>query len=101
MKKTLLLSLCTLALSANAQFRVQSDGKIAIQTSSTALSPISINGAGDSSYYMSCSTTGLSGIYLTVQGNNSDYLYGSSFSTSGANTAIGANGSACDQGTVL
>ena len=94
MKKTLLLSLCTLALSANAQFRVQSDGKIAIQTSSTALSPISINGAGDSSYYMSCSTTGLSGIYLTVQGNNSDYLYGSSFSTSGANTAIGANGSA-------
>jgi hypothetical protein len=75
MKKTLLLSLCTLALSANAQFRVQSDGKVAIQTSSTALSPISINGAGNSSYYMSCSTTGLSGIYLTVQGNNSDYPY--------------------------
>lgn len=46
MKKTLLLSLCTLVLSANAQFKVQSDGKIAIRTNSTALSPISINGAG-------------------------------------------------------
>ena len=94
MKKTLLLSLCTLALSANAQFRVQSDGKVAIQTSSTALSPISINDAGDSSFYMSCNTGGLSGISMTTQGNYSGYLYGGLFNTNSASTAIGVNGSA-------
>ena len=94
MKRTLLLSLCTLALSANAQFRVQSDGKVAIQTNSTALSPISINNAGDSSFYMSCNTGGLSGISMTTQGNYSGYLYGGLFNTNSASTAIGVIGSA-------
>ena len=93
MKRTLLLSLCTLALSANAQFRVQSDGKVAIQTNSTALSPISINNAGDSSFYMSCNTGGLSGISMTTQGNYSGYLYGGLFNTNSASTAIGVIGS--------
>lgn len=89
MKKTLLLSLCTLVLSANAQFKVQSDGKIAIQTSSTTLSPISINGAGNSSYYMSCITGGLNGIFLKAQGNYSGNLYGGFFDASCAGTAVG------------
>ncbi len=44
MKKTIIMLLMTLpVISANAQFKVQSDGKIAIQTVNTALSPISIN----------------------------------------------------------
>lgn len=89
MKKKLLLSLCTLALSANAQFRVQSDGKVAIQTSHTALSPISINGAGDSSYYISCKTSELNGITMSTYGNYSGNLYGGSFNTSGAGIAVG------------
>ena len=89
MKRTLLLSLCTLVLSANAQFKVQSDGKIAIQTSSTTLSPISINGAGNSSYYMSCITGGLNGIFLKAQGNYSGNLYGGFFDATCAGTAVG------------
>ena len=51
-KAALLISLCVLTLSASAQntaLKVQSDGNIAIQTNSTALSPISINSAGSSS----------------------------------------------------
>lgn len=94
MKKVLLISLCILALSARAQFKVQSDGKIAIHTNSTALSPISINSAGSSSYYMSCSTGALNGIDLSSHGDGNCNLYGGSFSSSYALTAVGMKGSA-------
>ena len=93
MKKTLfIIVLCTLAFSASAQntaFKVQSDGNIAIQTNNTAVSPISINTAGNSSYYMSCSTGGKSGISLSAQGDNSGEIRGGYFSVSGAGTAVG------------
>ena len=86
MKKSLLLiSLCVLALSASAQFKVQSDGKIAIQTTSTALSPISINDTGNSSTYISCFVTGKSGITLSTYGSNGNTMvYGGNFSTTNA-----------------
>ena len=64
------ISLCALALSASAQFKVQSNGNIAVQTISTAASPISINSAGSSSYYVYCNTGGINGISLTATGNN-------------------------------
>ena len=94
MKKVLLFCLCTLALSASAQFKVQSDGKIAIQTNSTAASPISINCAGNSSYYMSCNPGGLSGIKLSTNGDGNVNLYGGKFSSAYALTAVGLKGSA-------
>ena len=90
MKKGLLsISLCVLSLSASAQFKVQSDGKIAIQTTSTPLSPIAINSAGNSSNYIYCNAGGKSGMYLTTSGNNSGSINGGYFSASNANTAVG------------
>ncbi len=75
MKKTILLiAVCTLVFSARAQFKVQSDGKIAIQTTSTALSPISINCTGNTDYYLTCETPfGNSGMSVYAKGllNNS------------------------------
>jgi hypothetical protein len=73
MKKSLLLiSLCVLAISASAQFKVQSDGKVAIQTTSTPVSPIAINSAGSSSYYMYCNAGVKNGFYLQAMGNGGD-----------------------------
>ena len=88
------ISFCALVLSASAQFKVQSDGKIAIQTTSTALSPISINGAGSSSYYIYGNTGLKSGIYLSATGNNSSTLNGGLFISSMANKNIGMEGRA-------
>ena len=83
MKKSLLLiCLCVLALSANAQntaLKVQSNGNIAIQTNSTAVSPISINGPGRDNYYMSCYTDGMRGLYFSASDGPS-IMYGSLFS---------------------
>lgn len=80
MKKGLLsISLCVLSLSASAQFKVQSDGNIAIQTNSTAVSPISINGPGRDDYYMSCYTDGMRGLYFSASDGPS-IMYGSLFS---------------------
>ena len=76
-KSLLLISLCVLALSTSAQntaFKVQSNGNIAIQTNSTAVSPIAINGAGNSSYYIYCNVIGKSGLYLQSTGNNNSGL---------------------------
>ena len=78
MKKSLLLiCLCVLSLSASAQntaLKVQSDGNIAIQTDSPAFSPISINSAGRSDYYISCYTGGVNGLYFSVsEGANNMY----------------------------
>lgn len=97
MKKIFFISLFTVALSASAQntaLKVQSDGKIAIQTNSTALSPISINSAGSSSYYMSCNPDGINGINLSTNGNGNNNLYGGQFSSAYALTAVGLKGSA-------
>ena len=88
------ISLCALVISSSAQFKVQSDGKIAIQTTSTALSPISINGAGSSSYYIYGNTGLKSGIYLSATGNNSSTLNGGLFISSMANKNIGMEGRA-------
>lgn len=101
--KKLLLSILLIAttITAFAQFKVQSDGKIAIQTNSTALSPISINGAGNSSYYIYCgNTSSKSGMYLSAYGNNSNStIYGGSFFSSSASTAIGLKGNASTSAT--
>ena len=102
MKKSLLsISLCVLALSASAQntaLKVQSNGKIAIQTNSTALSPISINCTGDSTYYMYCLANGKNGLYLrasaTGPGINSGINYGLRGHAEYATTSIGVKGSA-------
>ena len=73
MNKTILsLLLSATTLTTFGQFKVQSDGKIAIQTTSTASSPISINCGGSSSYYVYCSNTGgRGGISFTATGNSS------------------------------
>jgi len=94
MKKSfLLISFCVLAVSASAQFKVQSDGKIAIQTTSTAQSPISINGAGDSSYYISCSAGNKSGIKLSTYGGGaSSMICGGYFNTANATQHAGLKG---------
>ena len=93
------ISFCAFVLLASAQFKVQSDGKIAIQTTSTALSPISINGAGSSSYYIYGNTGLKSGIYLSATGNNSSTLNGGLFISSMANKNIGMEGRASN-GTI-
>ena len=98
MKRSLLLiSLCALALSASAQntaLKVQSNGKIAIQTNSTALSPIAINCAGDSTYYMYCNTIGKNGFYLRASRNGPGINYGIRGHAETATTSIGVKGSA-------
>lgn len=97
MKKTaLVIGLCTLALSASAQFKVQSDGKIAIRNNSTVLSPISINGTGNSSYYISCGNTdGKNGMILDAVGNSSNTsIFAGMFTSVATNQAIGLRGNA-------
>ena len=98
MKKSLLLiSLCVVALSANAQntaFKVQSNGKIAIQTNNTALSPISINCTGDSTCYMYCLANGKNGLYLRASATGPGINYGLRGHAEYATTSIGVKGSA-------
>ena len=54
MKKSLLFSILTIATtSAFAQFRIQADGNIAINTNGSAVSPLSMNYEGNPYYYMS------------------------------------------------
>ena len=102
MKKVFLISLCALALSASAQntaLKVQSNGKIAIQTNSTALSPISINAAGNSSNYIYCKTLEKNGMYVYADGDEeSNNLYGGQFFSTSAGFGTGLNGTAdsCD-----
>ena len=96
------ISLCALVLSASAQFKVQSNGKIAIQTTSTAQSPISINSAGSSSHYLYCNTGGISGISLSATGNNSNpSIYGGIFTTAASAQAIGLRGNANNSPTSI
>jgi hypothetical protein len=55
MKKAILTAIFILGMivTANAQFKIHSDGKISINTTATPLSPISINDAGVADYYLS------------------------------------------------
>ena len=93
MKRSLLLiSLCVLSLSASAQFKVQSNGNIAIRTNSTASSPIAINGAGNSSNYIYCNAGGR---------NNSGNIYGGQFYSSSASRAVGLFGETCVSDTCI
>ena len=100
MKKTLfIIVLCALARSASAQntaLKVQSNGNIAIHTDSTAVSPIAINCAGNSTYYMYCNSVGKNGLYLTAKG--SGYQSGNNFGLTGhaenSNISIGVMGDA-------
>lgn len=86
MKRTVIsISLCVLFLSASAQFKVMSNGRVAI------------NGSGSSSYQMSCSSTssGRSGLFFSANGNNStSAIYGGKLSSSNASQCIGLKGSA-------
>ena len=80
------------AISANAQFRVQNDGKIAVHTTSTAQSPITINGTGNSNYYVSLtSSDGMNGVQLNTYGTGygNDNIYGGWFNASSASQAVG------------
>lgn len=96
MKKTIIMLLMTLpVISTNAQFKVQSDGKIAIQTVNTALSPISINSSGSSNYYIHCnSSVGKSGLLLNVTGTDSVRVYGGEFNSSYGLRPVGLRGNA-------
>ncbi len=83
MKRTIIfISLFALVLSASAQFKVLSDGKIAI------------NGNGSSSYQMHCgNTSGGSGLYFSATGNSSHVsVHGGYFSASATAQAIGLRG---------
>ena len=81
MKRTVtLISLIALVLSASAQFKVLSNGKIAI------------NGNGSSTYQMYCNNTdGANGIYFSAS-SNSTSLYGGMFSASATALAVGSKG---------
>ncbi|MBO4719362.1 MAG: T9SS type A sorting domain-containing protein [Prevotella sp.] len=93
-KNLLLISLCVIALSASAQFKVQSNGNIAIHTNSTAVSPIAINGAGSSSYYMYCNVGEKKGFYLTASGTGSGTNWGIMSHAGGADVSAGVIGEA-------
>ena len=85
MKRSLItISLFALVLSASAQFKVNSDGRIGI------------NGNSNSSYQMYCNNTNYqSGIFFSAYGNNSNStIYGGKFSSSYATQTIGLKGSA-------
>ena len=88
--------LCAFSTSISAQFKVQSDGKIAMQTTSTALSPISINGTGDASFYMHGNAVGTSGLYFKadVSTTNVTNLYGGYFNAERGTNSIGVYGGA-------
>ena len=57
MKKIYFFLIVTaIAVSVNAQIKVNSEGKVSMLTSETPLSPLSIGGAGDSCYKVSISS---------------------------------------------
>lgn len=85
MKRSLItISLFALVLSASAQFKVDSNGRV------------SINCAGSSDYYLYCNNTNSkNGIYFVANGNNSSSsIYGGRITSSNATQSIGLKGSA-------
>ena len=72
-RNIIIISLCTLALSANAQFMIHSSG----------------------TYYVTCNTSGKSGMTLSAVGSNSlTTAYGGSFNSTAPTMSIGLKGSA-------
>ena len=85
MKRTVItISLCALFLSASAQFKVRSDGRVAI------------NGSGNSSYYLYCNNTNQqNGLYFAADGNYiNSTIYGGKLTSSNASQSVGLKGSA-------
>ena len=80
MKKNpfLLVTALTVALTANAQFRIQTDGNIALNTNSTVVSPVSLNCAGNSSYYMTYSGQ-KNALKAYTTGGHDQYGWGNTF----------------------
>lgn len=78
------IGLCALILSASAQFKVYSDGRI------------SINGTGSTSYQLYCgNTSGKSGLSMSAVGDNSNTsIYGGIFTAVASTQAIGLRGNA-------
>ena len=85
----------------NTALKVQSNGNIAIQTNSTASSPIAINSAGNTSNYIYCNAAGKNGVYLATSGNTSGDIYGGQFYTSSASRAVGLLGNASSSNTCI
>lgn len=81
MKRSIIIfSLCTLALSANAQFMIHSSG----------------------TKYISCETSGKNGMYLKALGSsNNSNIYGGQFNASASNQAIGLRGIANNSYTCI
>ena len=85
MKRTVItFSLCALFFSASAQFKVRSDGRVAI------------NGSGNSSYYLYCNNTNQqNGLYFAADGNYiNSTIYGGKLTSSNASQSVGLKGSA-------
>ena len=80
MNRHLLLLVAALIVSnvAKSQFRVQSDGKIAFNTTATAVSSLSFNYAGNSSYYMAYSGQKNAFKVYTTSGHD-QYSWGNTF----------------------
>ena len=87
-----LLSICALffmAMSSYAQLKVQSNGYVMTNNiSGTALSPLSIGGTGNSSYYASINSGNKSGLYVNSSGNGITIYGGYGDGTSGAGLFI-------------
>lgn len=81
MKRSIIIfSLCTLTLSASAQFKVLSSG----------------------TKYISCETSGKNGMYLKALGSSSNSnIYGGQFNASASNQAIGLRGNANNSYTCI
>lgn len=79
-RSIIIISLCTLALSASAQFKVLSSG----------------------TKYISCETSGKNGMYLKALGSSSNSnIYGGQFDASASNQAIGLRGNANNSYTCI
>lgn len=79
-RSIIIINLCTLALSASAQFKVLSSG----------------------TKYISCETSGKNGMYLKALGSSSNSnIYGGQFNASASNQAIGLRGIANNSYTCI
>lgn len=79
-RSIIIISLCALALSASAQFKVLSSG----------------------TKYISCETSGKNGMYLKALGSSSNSnIYGGQFNASASNQAIGLRGNANNSYTCI
>ena len=95
MKKILFIGLCILgtALNASAQLKIHSNGKMSFQNPDTvALSSVSLNCKGDSSYYMTYKGS-RNGISCTTNNTgNEELVTAGYFESSNMENAIGVEG---------